>query len=123
VLYSEFIKTVQQYDNLSKDDAEDTLQVLIEQISVHLNEGERRNFASQLPERLEDIALTVLPTPENASRDIFEQVMELEDLEEATVKERLQAAWRALKDGLSEGLIDSIKAQLPQRTVSMLESK
>lgn len=121
--YAEFVSTVQEYDpDLSVDDAEDTLQMTVELIAVHLDEVERREVANELPGRLQDITLAVLPSDENATEDLVEQAMDMQGVDEREARNRLRAAWQALKDGLSERMITIIEGRLPSRTLTVLET-
>jgi uncharacterized protein (DUF2267 family) len=118
--FREMIKKVQLYSGFSDQESKDALEMMVESLSVHLNEGERKDFASQLPRELQDIALSVMPTQETARQDIIEQFMEQEHIEEDRAKKQALSAWKALADAISPGEIEHIKAQLPNRTVSML---
>lgn len=121
--YPEFISTVQEYDpDLNDADAEDTLQMAVELIAVHLSEAERREVAYELPGRLQDIALSVLPSSENVTDDLVDQAMDLQGIDEHEARNRLRAAWSALKDGLSERLISIIQSKLPSQTLTVLEA-
>jgi uncharacterized protein (DUF2267 family) len=94
--------------------------MMVESLAVHLTEGERKDFASQLPERLQYMALSVYPSAENAKEDLVEQFMEYEHIDEGRAKKQIHAAWDALKDALSKGEVEHIRAQLPNRTVAFL---
>lgn len=118
--YRELIKTVQHYSGFSDAESKDALDGTVATLAVHLTEGQRENFASQLPSELQDLALAVYATEENSSQDLFEQFMEVQEVDESRAKKQLLSAWNALKDTLSAGLIDHICAQLPTRTVRLL---
>jgi uncharacterized protein (DUF2267 family) len=93
---------------------------MVESLAVHLNEGERKDFASQLPQELKDIALSVYATKENSRQDILEQFMTVQGIEEKHAKKQVLTAWRAIKEAISEGEINDIRAQLPNSTVALL---
>lgn len=118
--FRELVKRVQKYSGFSDSESQDALEMMVESLAVHLNEGERKDFASQLPLELKDIALSVLATEENAHQDMVEQFMEAEGIDEPRAKKQLFSAWHALKDALSEGEINHIRAQLPNKTVALL---
>jgi uncharacterized protein (DUF2267 family) len=118
--YRELIKKVQNYSGFSDDESEDALQMMVESLAVHLNEGERKDFASQLPQRLQDLALSVYATPRNANEDLVEQFMVNERIDENRAKKQILASWQALKDALSKGEVEHIRSQLPNRTVAFL---
>jgi uncharacterized protein (DUF2267 family) len=119
--YIELIKKVQLYSGFSDAESKDALDCMVESLAVHLSDGERKNFASQLPEELQDQALAVLPTAETSQQDFLEQFMELQHIDEPRAKMQLMAAWEALKDVLSSGEVEHIRAQFPAKTVAMLE--
>jgi uncharacterized protein (DUF2267 family) len=62
--YKDLIKKVQEYSGFSDSESKDALQLMVESLSVHLTEHERREFAGQLPDELRDIALSVWATEE-----------------------------------------------------------
>lgn len=119
--YRELIKKVQDYSGFSDTEAKDALDMTVEVVAVRLDEGERHDFASQLPTELEDIALAVRSSEENTTDNIFEQVMELQDISESHAKKQLKAAWRAIKEAISPGELHDIEAQLPNDFVAALE--
>jgi uncharacterized protein (DUF2267 family) len=118
--FRELIKRVQGYSGFSDSESKDALECMVENLAVRLTEGERKNFASQLPEELQDIALAVEPSAENSSRDIVSQFMILEDIDELHAKKQVFASWKALRDAISPGLVEHIEAQLPTKTVTLL---
>jgi uncharacterized protein (DUF2267 family) len=118
--YREMIKKVQKYSGFSDSESQDALQLMVESLAVHLTEGERKDFASQLPQELQDIALSVEATDENANEDILQQFMEIENIDEGRAKKQIYSAWKALKDAISGGEINHIRAQLPNQTVAFL---
>jgi uncharacterized protein (DUF2267 family) len=94
--YRELIKRVQDYSGFSDAESEEALELMVESLAVHLTEGGRKNFASQLPQKLKDMALSVYPSKENAKQDIVEQFMEYEHIDEKRAKKQIYAAWNAL---------------------------
>jgi uncharacterized protein (DUF2267 family) len=118
--YREIIKKVQKYSGFSDSESKDALDVMVETLAVHLNEGERKDFAAQLPEELQSMALAVYATDENSKQDILKQFMELEHIDERRAKKQIAAAWQALKEAISGGEAEHIKAQLPNKVISLL---
>jgi uncharacterized protein (DUF2267 family) len=118
--YRQLIKKVQTYSGFSDTESKDALDLMVESLSVHLTEPERKDFASQLPEELSDIALAVYATEENSKKDILDQFMELEKIDEPRAKKQIYAAWKALKEAVSVGEINHIRAQLPNKIVAFL---
>jgi uncharacterized protein (DUF2267 family) len=118
--YRELIKKVQDYSGFSDSESQDAIEMMVESLAVHLTEGERKDFAAQLPQKLKDMALSVYPSAKNAKADLVEQFMEYEHIDESRAKKQIHATWKALKDALSGGEIEHIKAQLPKHTVAFL---
>lgn len=118
--FRELVKKVQSYSGFSDSESQDALEMMVESLAVHLNEGERKDFASQLPMELKDIALSVYATKENSRQDILRQFMEVQGIAENRAKKQIMTAWRALKDAISEGEINDIRSQLPNSTVAFL---
>jgi uncharacterized protein (DUF2267 family) len=118
--YKDLIKKVQEYSGFSDSESKDALQLMVESLSVHLTEHERREFAGQLPDELRDIALSVWATEENSHEDILAQFMKFQAVSEKLAKQQIRAAWRALKDTVSKVEIENIKSQLPGSMTPLL---
>lgn len=118
--YHDLIHKVKSYSGVSLAEAKDALDCMVEVLAVHLADRERRNFASRLPEELQNMALAVLPTEQNARADIFAQYMANMHVKEPRARREMQAAWRALKETVGNGEIEHIRSQLPHRTMALL---
>lgn len=118
--YRELIKDVQMKSGFSDAEAKDALDSIVTVLAVHLTEDERKKFASQLPKELQDMALAVGPTEETATQDVFEQFTEIQHTEPGRAKKQLLSAWEALKDTLSLGLVEKLRAQLPKKAAALL---
>lgn len=118
--YREMIKKVQKYSGFSDAESKDALDHMVESLAVHLTEGERKDFSSQLPHELQDLALSVEATEDNSQKDIIVDFMENQNIDEPRAKKQIFSAWRALKDALTEGEINHIRAQLPNKMVTIL---
>ncbi len=118
--YREIIKKVQLYSGFSDAESKDALDCMVETLAVHLNDGERKVFANQLPQELQGMALAVMPTDGNAKKNILQQFIENQHVEESRAKKQILAAWQALKEAISGGEIEHIRAQLPSDTVVLL---
>ncbi len=118
--YRELIKKVQLYSGFSDKESKDALDGTVTVLAAHLTEGERKDFASQLPVELQDQALSVFPTTDIVKQDIFEQFQIVQNIDEPRAKKQILSAWHALKDALTPGQIDHIRAQLPDHTVAFL---
>lgn len=113
--YKELIKKVQIYSGYSDKESKDALDCLVESLAVRLDDNERKGFASQLPQELQDMALSVYPSKENTQKDLLVQFMEFQHVKEGPAKKQLLSAWQALKDGVSKGEIDHIRTILPNQ--------
>jgi uncharacterized protein (DUF2267 family) len=119
--FRELIKKVQLASGFSDSESQEALELMVESLAERLNEGERKDFASQLPTELKVIALSADPLEaELYDKNILSEFMERENIEEGHAKKQILSAWKALKEALSEGEINDIRAQLPNATVAFL---
>lgn len=118
--YREMIKRVQIYSGFSDQEAKEALEHMVESLAIRLTEGERKDFASQLPQKLKAIAMTVRATKEKLKQDLVEEFMETQKIKKDHALKQIYSAWEVLKDAISPGEIDDIRAQLPNKTVAML---
>lgn len=118
--YRELVKKVQVNSGFSDEESRDALQLMVESLAVRLNEGERKDFASQLPEELQDIALSVRPTDKNMRQDLLDQFMNLQNISRGHAKKQILSAWEVLKNAISGGEVRHIKSQLPRQTAALL---
>lgn len=118
--YQALITRVQYYSGLSYAAAKDALDCLVESVAIHLDETQRKAFASQLPEQLEAMALTVLPTATTAEQDVFEQFMQYQRIPELRAKRLLPAAWEALKEVVNARQLEQIERRLTAPTLALL---
>lgn len=118
--FRELIKTVQIKSGFSDKESKEALELMVESLAVHLTEGERKDFASQLPHELKDMALSVYATKQNSREGIIEQFMRTQGIEEDHAKKQIHSAWDALKEALTRGQINHIRAQLPDSMVNFL---
>lgn len=118
--YREMIKKVQHESGFSDAESKDALEMMVESLAEHLTDDERKDFASQLPSELQDKAMSVSPTKEDSRRDILEEFMDRQHIEESRAKKQIMSAWKALKESISDGEIRHIQAQLPNKIVSFL---
>lgn len=118
--YRELIKQVQHYSGFSDSESETALRLFVEKLSARLTEEEREDFASQLPSDLQDIALSVEGTEKWSGSEFIKQFCEEEDIEEGRAKKQIHAVWEAIKDAISPGEVEDIRAQLPNDLVTEL---
>ncbi len=118
--FRELVKKVQIHSGFSDTESKDALEMMVESLAVHLTEGERKDFASQLPQELQDIALAVLATEKNSRQDMLEQFMEMQGVNRARAKKQILSAWKALKEAISLGEVEHIRSQLPNNMAAFL---
>lgn len=118
--YRELIKKVQMYSGFSDSESQEALGCTVESLAAMLTEDERKDFASQLPQELKEVAILAEPIEDKSQKDILRQVVERQGIDESRAKKQLMASWRALKDTISGGELAQIKAQLPNASAAML---
>lgn len=118
--YKEMIRSVEDYSGLDEEESKDALGMMVESISIHLPEQEREEFASELPDPLQSMALSVDATEENSTQDILQQFMEIQDIDERTARTQITAAWQTIKEAISPGEIRDIMNWLPRSSMSIL---
>lgn len=106
--------------NAQEDVSHDALEVVVENVAVHLNDTARQSFAAKLPEELHTAA-TMVPTASNIDEDIIEQFMELEDVTEHQARTYLQAAWQTVCELFDHESLAYITSSLPHRLIAVLE--
>lgn len=119
--YRELIKKIQHDSGFSDAESKEALDQMVESIAERLTADERKDFASQLPQELQDIALSAdMPARDERHQDIIREFMEKENIDEARAKKQVLTAWGALKATISPGEIEDIKAQLPSQAAAPL---
>lgn len=118
--YRELIKKVQHYSGFSDKESKEALDCTVEAVAAMLTDDERKDFASELPVELQNLALSVEPIEDKSQKDLLYQVSERQHIDENRAKKQLLSAWQALKDAISPGELADIKAQLPNRSAALL---
>jgi uncharacterized protein (DUF2267 family) len=118
--YRELIKRVQQYSGFSDSESQDALVLFVKNLAARLTPGERKDFASQLPAELKEVAMTHETSRVKTADSFIQQFCLQEDIDESHAKKQVMSAWRAIKDAISEGEIKDIKAQLPTDLAAQL---
>lgn len=111
--YREMVKTMQTNSGFSDKESEGALQTFVRLLSERLEEGERQDFASQLPEELEQIAASPVDTIKMEKEDFIAEIALEQEVDESRAKKQMMAAWNTLKQALTRGQINHIKTQLP----------
>ncbi len=119
--YQELIHRMKLKAGFSESEAEEALDLMVESIAERLEDGERKDFASQLPAELQEVALgTEMASDAERHQDLIHEFMDRENVEEDYAKRQVSSAWDALKSFITEGQIQHIKAQLPAPAAYML---
>lgn len=118
--YHELIGRIKASASADDDSSQDALELVVENVAAHLTDTRRRYFAAALPDELQNAAQMV-PTAHHLDEDIVEQLMDLEDVDEAGAKARIKAAWQAVCDMFDSTEIEDLTAALPRRVVAVLE--
>jgi uncharacterized protein (DUF2267 family) len=118
--YRQLVKRVQDYSGFSDSESETALRLFVRKLAARLTQDERKDFASQLPSDLQDMALTTETSDVKTQEDFIRQFCEEENIEEGRAKKQVMAAWKAIKDALTPGQIKHIKTQLPDALAESL---
>ncbi len=118
--FRELVKKVQLYSGFSDKESQKALELMVACVAERLTEGERDDFASELPHELRDIAFFAPKIDKAKKEDILGEFMQRQQIDEPHAKKQIFSAWKALKDAISRGEIDDIRAQLPNKTVAFL---
>lgn len=111
--YREMIKRMQRYSGFSDSESQNALILFVKNLAARLTFGERKDFASQLPPELQEVALTDEVSFVKTAQDFIDDFCYEEGIDEARAKKQIFSAWRVIKDEVSPGEIEDIKAQLP----------
>lgn len=106
------IRRVQRSSGLPYSESKEALILLTEVLAARMDDAARREFASHLPERLADIALTVYPVVLGRDFDITAQFMFYQNIGKKHAQRQIMAAWRVFEDIMGESK-KSIEMQLP----------
>lgn len=118
--YRKLVQKTQYLSEAHDDESQDALELVVENIAIHLSDSSRRGFAAKLPEELQTAAMMV-PTAGSADDDIIEQYMDLEDVDEHRARDHLRAAWQTISELFDGDSIRDIIAELPRKMVATLE--
>ncbi|QQS18575.1 DUF2267 domain-containing protein [Candidatus Saccharibacteria bacterium] len=118
--YHLLIKKIHSMAGARADESQDALELVVENVAVHLTDRTRRGFAAKLPQELQAAAMMV-PTAGAIEDDIIEQYMDLEDVDEHRARHYLQAAWQAICELFDRESVDDITAELPRKMIAVLQ--
>lgn len=118
--YNSLIRKIKHLAQAHDDESQDALEVVVENIAVHLDDVSRRDFASKLPEELQNAAMMV-PTASSMDDDIIERFLEIDDIDEGRARQYIRAAWEAIAELFDTDILRDIVRQLPRKMVVVLE--
>ena len=118
--YHTLVQKIKHMAHAREDESQDALEVVVENIAVHLSDATRRGFAAKLPDELQTAAMMV-PTASSLDDTIIEQYMELNDIDEHRAKAYLRAAWEAITELFDGDSVRDITSELPSGMVAELE--
>ena len=118
--YHSLIKKIKNLANAHDEVSQDALELVVENVAMHLTDHTRRGFAAKLPQELRSAAMMV-PTAGTVDDDIIEQFMDIDDVDEHRARDYLRAAWQALCELFDRESVEDITAELPRRMVAVLE--
>jgi uncharacterized protein (DUF2267 family) len=122
--YNQFIELVQRRAHLSSEsEAQRAAQATLETLAAYISPKERHEAASQLPKVIKEYMQQPFlaagkppaPSPESSQivEDFFQRVSILEEVPLETAREHARAVLSVLRDALSKGEFEDIRAQLP----------
>ena len=122
--YGEFIELVRRRAHLSSEsEAQRATQATLETLAAYISPKERHDAASQLPKVIKDYMQQPFlsagkppaPSPESSQivEDFYQRVSTLEEVPLETAREHARAVMSVLREALSKGEFEDIRAQLP----------
>lgn len=119
--YREFLKRVADHSGFSDSESLEATQVFMETLASRLNYAEIRNFVSQLPHEVADMATPGVGKLEKFHGDEFlERIAERQHITTAHAKKQMYSVWQTLKEAVDEGQINHLRSQLPNDMVELL---
>ena len=122
--YDEFIEQVRRRAHVSSEsEAKRATQATLETLAAYISPIERHDAASQLPRVIKEymqqpfLGAGKPPAPSSESseivEDFYQRVSTLEEMPRETAREHARAVMSVLRDALSEGEFEDIRAELP----------
>jgi|GEM_PF-786568 len=119
--YNEMVQRVRKYSDLTHEEAQEVLELMVLSLSTRLNDQQRKAFANDLPEHLHDLALIVRGTQGDSRKDLVRQFMDLQAVDEPKARRQITAGWKALSDTISGRKLELLRKQLPPQTAAVLQ--
>ena len=122
--YDEFIEQIQKRAHLSSEsEAQRATQATLETLAAFITPMERHDAASELPRVIKEYMQQPFlaagkppaPSPESSQivEDFYQRVSILEEVPLETAREHTRAVMSVLRDALSKGEFEDIRAELP----------
>jgi len=123
VQYEVFLNKVQdRIGPTQPDDARRAIIATLETLGERISGGEANDLAEQLPEELKEPLQQAGEDNEEFSLDEFlRRLSEREDVETDAARNHVSAVMTVLKEAISGGELDNIRAQLPQEVEPLFE--
>jgi uncharacterized protein (DUF2267 family) len=119
--YREFIKRVQYNSGFSDSEAEHATQVFMETLVARLSDDEIKDLCSQLPAEIAVMAEGGSEGVEKFSGSEFlERIAAEQNIDPVHARKQMVAVWETLKEAVSAGEINLLKAQMPNDLAGML---
>ena len=123
VQYEEFLSKVQdRIGPAGPDEARRTVTATLSTLSERINGGEAKDLAAQLPEELKE---PIQRSGEEAERFSFEEFLrrvgEREGVNTDAARDHASAVITVLREAVTGGQLDDIRAQLPQEFASLFQ--
>ena len=121
--YEEFLNKVQDRIGPAQlDEASRAIIATLETLGERVSGGEANDLAEQLPEELKEPLQQASEDNEEFSLDEFlGRVGEREDVETDAARNHASAVMTVLREAVTGGELDNIRAQLPQEFESLFE--
>jgi uncharacterized protein (DUF2267 family) len=107
-----FIARVEQAAGIGRDKAERTIQAVLGTLADHLDGGEARTLAAELPPEIAAWVATSGPAEGFDLDEFVRRVMELEDVDAETAERHIRAVFLALGRTVSDKELSDIRGQL-----------
>lgn len=112
--YAEFTKKVQTEAELETGDlALDAIQATLETLGERLERNEQRKLAAELPAGMKEYPVKRDETTRFLLKDFYKRVAARADVRVPEAINRSQVVVSVLQEAVSPGLLDEIRAQLP----------
>lgn len=120
--FKQMVTRMQVITGFPYEESKDALEHMVESIAVRLDDRTRRDFAEELPEHLQDIALSVRATEDNSRPDIILDFMHVQAVPRLRAKKQVLAAWEVINQVVTSVELAEVESHLPEQTVLQLNA-